>query len=84
MRPRVLLLVVAALPVLTFASRILLLPTAADSSHIFTLRAVHDELQRRGHESTVRSSRFIPSRRASPPEVTSKQPLLIPILAVTI
>ena len=65
-----LLLLLPLLTVFTGASKILLLPTAADSSHIFTLRAVHDELQRRGHESLVRSFGLTPSRHLicqSPP-----------------
>ena len=36
------------------ASRILLLPTAGDNSHVYTLRKVHDELTLRGHHATVR------------------------------
>ena len=35
------------------ASRLLLVPTAADNSHIYTLRKVYDEVTRRGHDATV-------------------------------
>lgn len=36
------------------AGNILLLPTAADNSHIYTLRKVYDEASSRGHDATVR------------------------------
>lgn len=36
------------------ASKILLVPTAADNSHIYTLRKVYDEATLRGHTATVR------------------------------
>lgn len=35
------------------ASRILLVPTAQDNSHIYTLRKVQEELTVRGHDATV-------------------------------
>lgn len=35
------------------AARILLLPTPGDNSHIYTLRAMYDELKHRGHDSYV-------------------------------
>jgi hypothetical protein len=35
--------------------RVLLLPTPGDNSHVFTLRAMYDEIKARGHEPYVRS-----------------------------
>ena len=34
----------------TAAERLLLLPTAFDTSHIFTLRQIYDELSSRSHQ----------------------------------
>ena len=44
----------------TDAERILLLPTAFDTSHIFTLRQINDELSGRNHQYNMKVKQLTP------------------------